>query len=57
MDELILKIAKEMDLPAHEVEMLKSDINNLRGYEWLEDILENCSVSTYRKFRKLINSL
>ena len=55
MEELILKIAKEMDLMAHEVDMLESDINNLRGNEWLEEVLECCSPETFKEFFKVVN--
>lgn len=54
MEELILKIAKEMDLAAHEVEMLESDINNLRGDEWLEEVLEGCSPETFKEFFRVV---
>ena len=54
MTELVLKIAKEMGLKAHEAEMLESDINNLRGDEWMEEILESCSPETFKKFFKTI---
>ena len=54
MMDLILKIAKEMNLKNHEVEMLESDINNLRGDEWMEEILESCSSETFREFFKIV---
>lgn len=54
MMDLILKIAKELNLQSHEVEMLESDINNLRGDEWMEEILEVCSPETFREFFKIV---
>lgn len=54
MNELILKIAKEMDLAKHEVEMLESDINNLRGDEWIENVFESCSPETFKEFFKVV---
>ena len=54
MDKLILKIAKEMNLAKHEVEMLESDINNLRGDEWTEEVFESCSSETFKKFFKVV---
>ena len=41
MDGLVLKIAKEMELSAYDTERLAHDVNNLRGGEWLEEILED----------------
>lgn len=56
MDKLILKIAKEMDLNAYGTAMLIHDVNNLRGAEWLEHILECCSAETFREFSKMIKA-
>ena len=56
MDELISKIAKEMDLNERGIEALTHDINNLRGGEWLEEILECCSAETFKEFSKLIKT-
>lgn len=54
MENLVLKIAKEMDLKEHEVEMLKSDLSNLRGDEWIEDVFASCSSETFKEFFKVV---
>ena len=56
MDKLILKIAKEMELDSHGTEMLIHDVNNSRGDEWLEEILECCSIETFKEFSKMIKT-
>ena len=56
MDKLILKIAKEMDLDSYGTEMLIHDVNNSRGNEWLEGILECCSTETFKEFSKMIKT-
>lgn len=56
MEELILKIAKEMELDSYRAEMLIHDVNNSRGSEWLEEILECCSIETFKEFSKMIKT-
>lgn len=56
MDELISKIANEMELNEYEKEMFIHDVNNLRGGEWLEEILECCSIETFKEFSKMIKA-
>ena len=56
MEELVLKIAKEMELDSHGTEMLIHDVNNSRGDEWLEEILEYCSIETFKEFSKMIKT-
>ena len=56
VEELVLKIAKEMDLNECGIATLTHDINNLRGSEWLEEIMECCSVETFKEFSKLIKT-
>lgn len=56
MEELILNIAKEMELDSYKTEMLIHDVNNSRGSEWLEEILECCSIETFKEFSKMINT-
>lgn len=56
VEELVLKIAKEMELNSYDTERLVHDINNLRGSEWLEEILECCSAETFKEFSKLIKT-
>jgi hypothetical protein len=55
-EELIFKVARELDLSFEEKEMLLHDINNLRGNEWLEDVLENCTKNTIINFILLVMS-
>ena len=54
MEDLVLKIAKEMELNEYRTEMLIHDVNNQRGHEWLEEILECCSIETFKEFYKMI---
>ena len=56
MEELVLKIAKEMELDSYSIEMLIHDVNNSRGDEWLEEILECCSTETFKEFSKIIKT-
>ena len=54
MNDLILKIAKEMKLDAYTTDMLIHDVNNGRGHEQLEEIMECCSIETFKEFYKAI---
>lgn len=54
MENLVLKIAKEINLNEHETEIPLHDINNLRGYEWEEIIKNQCTKETYKEFKKTI---
>ena len=55
-DEILLKVTKEMDLDSYNKEMLEHDVRNLRGNEWLNDVKESCSPSTYKAFRGLVKN-
>lgn len=54
VEELVNKITKEANLDSHESEMLLHDINNLRGDEWLEIIIERCKKETTKEFEKIL---
>nr|DAL62332.1 MAG TPA_asm: hypothetical protein [Caudoviricetes sp.] len=54
IEELVNKITKEADLDFHESEMLLHDINDLRGDEWLEIIIERCKKETIKEFEKIL---
>lgn len=56
LEEIVLKISKEMDLDSYNAEMLEHDIRNLRGEEWDEDIKNECSAQTYKAYRKLVKN-
>ena len=57
IEELVNKITKEADLDFHESEMLLHDINDLRGDEWLEIIIERCKKETIKEFEKILQQL
>lgn len=56
VEELVNIISKEANLNYYESDMLLHDINNLRGDEWLNTVMQNCSKETIQKFKRIINS-
>lgn len=56
VEELVNVISKEANLNYYESDMLLHDINNLRGDEWLNTVMQSCSKDTIRKFKRIINS-
>ena len=56
VEELVNIISKEANLNYCESDMLLHDINNLRGNEWLNTVMQSCSKDTIRKFKRIINS-
>ena len=55
-DYSLIKVTKEMDLCSTDMDMLEHDVRNLRGDEWLNDVKESCSPSTYKAFRGLVKN-
>lgn len=53
VEELVNVISKEANLNYYESDMLLHDINNLRGDEWLNTVMQSCSKEIIKEFKKI----
>lgn len=53
-EDIILEVVKKADLSATDMELLRHDVNNLRGNEWLDVVEDTGDKELLRVFKQML---